>query len=83
MCLAIPGKIVGIKSVNGLIMADVDFGGLVKSVCVSWLENVSAGDFILSHCGMGICKIDNTEAEKDRDYIRLLYKENNESNECK
>lgn len=77
MCLAIPGKIVEIKSVNGLIMAEVDFDGLVKSVYISWLENVSTGDFILSHCGMGICKIDDAEAEKDMEYIRLLYKENN------
>lgn len=81
MCLAIPGKILDIKSVNGLRMADVDFDGLIKSVCISWLDNVGKGDFILSHCGMGICRIDNDEAEKSIDYIRMLYKENESHDE--
>lgn len=81
MCLAIPGKILRIKSVNGLKMADVDFNGLVKSICISWVDDADTGDFILSHCGMAICKIDSVEAEKSIGYINLLHKENNEAHD--
>ena len=81
MCLAIPGRILEVKSVNGLRMADVDFDGLVKRVCISWLDDTGTGASILSHCGLGICKVDNAEAEKSIDYIKLLYKENNGSHE--
>ena len=47
MCLAIPGRILEVKSVNGLRMADVDFDGLVKRVCISWLDDAGTGDYIL------------------------------------
>jgi len=63
MCLAVPGKILSINdSVPELKMAKVDFGGIIKSICVQWLD-VRLGDFILAHAGMAITKIDEKEAE--------------------
>jgi hydrogenase expression/formation protein HypC len=64
MCLAIPGKILSIDaSISELKMAKVDFGGVVKPICVQWLD-VELGDYILAHAGMAISKIDNEEAEQ-------------------
>jgi len=74
MCLAVPGKILTIDaSVSELKMAKVDFGGVVKSICVQWLD-VDLGDYILAHAGMAITKIDKDEAEQtlaDFDKISL------------
>ena len=64
MCLAVPGKILSIDtSVSELKMAKVDFGGIIKSVCIQWLD-VLPDDYILAHAGMGITKIDKEEAEE-------------------
>ena len=63
MCLAVPGKILSIDdSVSELKMAKVDFGGVVKSICVQWLD-AGLGDYILAHAGMAISKVDKVEAE--------------------
>ena len=64
MCLAVPGKILNIDaSVSELKMAKVDFGGVIKSVCVQWMD-VETGDYILAHAGMAISKINKEEAEQ-------------------
>jgi len=64
MCLAVPGKILSIDaSVSELKMAKVDFGGVIKSVCVQWMD-VQTGDYILAHAGMAISKINKEEAEQ-------------------
>lgn len=63
MCLAIPGKILSIdRSTPGLSMAEVNFGGIVKTICIQWVE-AGIGDYILAHAGMAIAQIDPLEAE--------------------
>lgn len=63
MCLAIPGKILSIdRSTPGLSMAEVNFGGIVKTICIQWVE-AGIGDYILAHAGMAIARIDPLEAE--------------------
>ena len=67
MCLAIPGKIIDIdETIPELRMAKVDFGGIVKPICVQWLD-VSVGDYILAHAGMAISQLDEQEAEQTLD----------------
>lgn len=64
MCLAIPGKIISIdRTTPELAMARTDFGGIVKNICVQWVE-ARAGDYILAHAGMAIAMVDPAEAEK-------------------
>lgn len=64
MCLAIPGKILSVdSSISGLKMAKVDFGGVVRDICIEWID-ASEGEYILAHAGMAISKIDNDYAEQ-------------------
>lgn len=64
MCLAIPGRIVSIDdSIPELKMGKVDFSGIVKSICVQWVD-VSIGDYVLAHAGMAISVINAEEAEE-------------------
>lgn len=63
MCLAVPGKIVSIdNSTPELKMAKVDFGGMIKDICVQWVD-ASEGKYILAHAGMAISVIDAQHAE--------------------
>jgi len=63
MCLAVPGKIVSIDaSVPELRMAKVDFGGVMKTICVQWTD-ATEGDYILAHAGMAISVVDTDQAQ--------------------
>lgn len=63
MCLAVPGKIISIDdSIPEMKMARVAFGGIVKTICIQWID-AREGDYILAHAGMAISAIDTEEAE--------------------
>ncbi|WP_075558066.1 HypC/HybG/HupF family hydrogenase formation chaperone [Parabacteroides timonensis] len=72
MCLAIPGKIVNIdRSEPDLTMAKVDFSGIMKDICIQWVD-VSEGDYILAHAGMAISVVDAREAEETLEDLKKL-----------
>jgi hydrogenase expression/formation protein HypC len=63
MCLAVPGKIVSIDaSTEGLRMAKVNFGGILKDICIEWLPEAGIGDYVLAHVGTALTKLDEEEA---------------------
>ena len=51
MCLAIPGKITDIYQKNSLRMAKIDFGGIVKEICLEYTPEAEVGDYALIHVG--------------------------------
>lgn len=72
MCLAIPGKILTIdRSIPELIMAKVDFSGIVKNICIQWVD-VSEGDYVLAHAGMALTVVDAEEAEQTLNDLKQL-----------
>ena len=64
MCLAIPGKIVETLESDGLQMAKVSFGGIVKQVCLEYTPDAVPGDYVLVHVGFALSKVDPDEAER-------------------
>lgn len=72
MCLAVPGKIIEIdNSTPDLAMARVDFGGVIKRICVQWVD-VSEGDYVLAHAGMAIATVDEAEARQTLDDFNTI-----------
>jgi hydrogenase expression/formation protein HypC len=64
MCLAIPGKVEEITT-DGLIrVGRVNFGGVVKKVCLDYVPEVEVGDYTIVHVGFAISKIDEATAEQ-------------------
>jgi hydrogenase expression/formation protein HypC len=73
MCLAIPGKIVSIdESNNELKMAKVNFGGVMKDICIQWLDDVHVGDYVLAHVGFALNKIDQKDAEETIEILKQM-----------
>ena len=72
MCLAIPGKVVGIAEENGLRMGRVDFGGVVKRVCLDYVSEVVVGDYTIVHVGFALSKIDEAEAIRTLEVFRQM-----------
>ena len=61
MCLAIPGRVVGIADEqHGL--AKVDVSGVLRNVNIGLLEGVEPGDWVLIHVGFAMSKVDEHEA---------------------
>src|SRR5579859_1801193 len=71
MCLAIPGKVEQITQ-GDVRMGRVNFGGVVKNVCLDYVPEVEVGDYTLVHVGFAISKIDEETAEQTlRDFREL------------
>ena len=64
MCLAIPGKVEEITDEGGLRMGRVNFGGVVKRVCLDYVPEIEVGDYTIVHVGFALSKIDAEEAGK-------------------
>ncbi len=64
MCLGIPGKIVERIEQNDLPMGKVEFGGIVKEVCLAYTPEAQVGDYVLVHVGFAISRIDEAEAQE-------------------
>ncbi|MGR3938873.1 HypC/HybG/HupF family hydrogenase formation chaperone [Streptomyces sp. BRA346] len=62
MCLAVPGRVVGVEERDGTPMARVDFGGVVKDVCLAYLPEIEVGDYAIVHVGFAIQRLDEESA---------------------
>ena len=62
MCLAVPGRVVSVHETDGQTMAQVDFGGLRKEVCLAYIPDVQAGEYVIVHVGFAISHVDEAEA---------------------
>ncbi len=63
MCLAVPGKVEQIFDAQGTRMGKVNFGGVVKKVCLAYLPDIEVGDYTIVHVGFAISKIDEKSAQ--------------------
>ena len=73
MCLGIPGRIVEIRQAEGLPMGIVDFGGVRREVCLSYVaDEVQVGDYAIVHVGFAISKVDEAEAKRTFDVLREM-----------
>ena len=54
MCLAVPGRIVRILDHEGLQMGDVDFGGVIRRVCLSYVTEAAIGDYAVVGGQVGV-----------------------------
>jgi len=70
MCLGIPGKILEIQAGEpGLRMGRVDFGGVVKEVCLAYVPEASVGDYVVVHVGFAISRLNEAEGGRVFSYL--------------
>ncbi len=78
MCLGIPGKITEIYEKDSLKMAKIDFGGIVKEVCLAYTPEAEVGNYALIHVGFAISLMDEEEAQETLKLIKEVADFNNE-----
>jgi hydrogenase expression/formation protein HypC len=64
MCLAIPGKVEEILTEGDLRIGRVNFGGVVKRVCLDFVPEIAVGDYTIVHVGFALEKIDEETAQR-------------------
>lgn len=72
MCLGIPGKITALFEEDGVRMGKVDFGGVLRTVCLAYLPEVREGDYAIVHAGFAISRLDETEAQSTLALLREM-----------
>jgi hydrogenase expression/formation protein HypC len=72
MCLAVPGKVLQIEERDGIPMAEVDFGGVVKDVCLAYLPDLQVGDYAIVHVGFAIQRLDEESAQETLALLRRV-----------
>ena len=64
MCLAVPGQVESIHDDGGVRMGRVNFGGVVKEICLAYLPDIAVGDYTIVHVGFAISRIDEASAQQ-------------------
>jgi hydrogenase expression/formation protein HypC len=72
MCLAIPGKVEQITTDGDVRMGRVNFGGVVKNVCLDYVPDVVVGDYTIVHVGFALSKIDEQSALETLELFRQM-----------
>jgi hydrogenase expression/formation protein HypC len=72
MCLAVPGKILDITEQNGLRLARVQFGGIVRKVSLDFVPEAVVGDHVIVHVGFAISRIDEAEARRTYELLEEM-----------
>lgn len=62
MCLGVPGKVIEIYESQGTRMGKVDFGGIVKEICLAYVPEVEVGEYTVVHVGFAITRLDEKSA---------------------
>jgi hydrogenase expression/formation protein HypC len=64
MCLAVPGRVVSVTERDGTTMAEVDFGGVRKEVCLAYIPDVRVDEYVIVHVGFAIQRLDEASAQE-------------------
>ena len=62
MCLGVPGKIIERYEKGGLDMARVDFGGIFREACLSYVPEATVGEYCIIHVGFAISLLSEKDA---------------------
>jgi len=72
MCLGVPGKIVEAYEKGGLPMAKVDFGGVFREACLSYVPEAKVGEYCIIHVGFAISILSESEAMETLDLLKQI-----------
>ena len=72
MCLAIPGKVLEEFDQNGMRMARVQFGGIVREASLDYVPEAKVGDYVLVHVGFAISTVDAAEAARTYELLEEM-----------
>lgn len=64
MCLGVPGQVKEIYKQEGTKMGKVDFGGIIKDICLAYVPDIEVGEYTIVHVGFAISRLDEAAAKE-------------------
>lgn len=64
MCLGVPGRIERTWVDNGALMAEADFVGERRKVCLDYLPDLTIGDYVIVHAGYALTRLTEESASE-------------------
>ena len=72
MCLGIPGRLLSRFDLHGQPMGRVDFGGVVKAICLAYVPEIAVGEYTIVHVGFAIAVVDEQSAMASLELFRQM-----------
>jgi len=72
MCLGVPGKITEIYEANEMTMGKIDFGGVVREICLDFVPEAQVGEYAVIHVGFAISLLSEEEAQETLEMLREI-----------
>lgn len=72
MCLGVPGRVTEIYEADGIQMGKIDFGGIVKEVCLDFVPEIQVGEYAIIHVGFAITRLDEESAMETLDLLNQI-----------
>ncbi len=64
MCLGVPGRVIEVYEQDGIQMGRIDFGGIVKEICLAYVPEATVGEYVIVHAGFAISRLNEQEAQE-------------------
>ncbi|HXW57830.1 MAG TPA: HypC/HybG/HupF family hydrogenase formation chaperone [Candidatus Cybelea sp.] len=72
MCLAVPGQILDATERDHVRYGRVNFGGVVREVCLDFVPEALVGDYVVVHVGFAISRVDAAEASRTYELLKEM-----------
>ena len=72
MCLAIPGRILDTEDIAGIRIGRIQFGGITRKAYLDYVPDAVVGDYVMVHVGFAISKVDQEEAARAYESMRVM-----------
>jgi hydrogenase expression/formation protein HypC len=72
MCLAVPGRILDAQNHDGVRVGRVQFGGIVRQICLDFVPEAAVGDYVMVHVGFAISRVDAEEARRTYELLEQM-----------
>jgi len=72
MCLGVPAKIIELYEKDGLQMARVDFGGVMREACLAYVPEAQVGDYCVIHVGFALNLVSEQEAQETMELLKQI-----------
>ena len=72
MCLAVPGKIIEIYENTSIRMGKVDFGGIIREVCLEAIPEATLENYVIVHAGFALNTLSEQEARDSLEAFKEL-----------
>ena len=72
MCLAVPGKIIKQYTSQAAKMGKVDFGGVIREVCLEAVPEAELGQYVIVHAGFALSVLSEEEANATLEAFKEL-----------